>query len=74
MSTVAIQDKWLTVTQAATMIGVTAGRVRQLIMAGEVRAEQIPAKENGRWLVPLSEAKRVAELQPVTGRPRSGKK
>ena len=67
----AINDKFLTISQAAEEIGVTAGRVRQMICWGEIQGEQIPPEpRKGRWLIPLSEVKRVAAVKPTTGRPR----
>ena len=72
MSTV-ITDTHVTVQQAASLIGVTHGRVRQLLLSGEMKGEQIPEQPNGRWMILRSEVARFAEQQPKTGRPRSGK-
>lgn len=69
----AIADDYLTVPQAAQRIGVTTGRVRQWLLSGEIHGEQMPPQENGRWLIPSSEAERMAEIAPKTGRPRSSK-
>ncbi len=67
----AINDKFLTIRQAAEEIGVTAGRVRQMICWGEIAGEQIPPEPGkGRWLIPMSEVKRVSQIKPTTGRPR----
>lgn len=51
----------LSVRQAAERLGVSDGRVRQRIKAGEIRAEKI----GGRWLVDLS----AREPRPSRGRP-----
>ena len=67
-----LQDDYLTVPQAAAIIGVTPGRVRQMLREGELIGEQVPAQENGRWLITPKEAARLAKKKPTTGRPRSG--
>ena len=67
----AIVDDYLTVQEAAQRIGVTAGRVRQWLLSGELRGEQVPKRENARWLIPSSEVERMAKVTPKTGRPRS---
>ena len=62
---------FLTVPQAAARIGVTAGRVRQMLVDGEITGQQVPDQTNGRWLIPMAEATRVAKNVPTTGRRRS---
>lgn len=60
----------LNVREAAAVIGVTTGRVRQMLREGEL----IGIKANERaWLVRREEAKRKADEEQKTGRPRSGK-
>lgn len=67
-----LQNDYLTVPQAAAIIGVTPSRVRQMLRQGEIAGEQLPRQENGRWLIKPKEAARVAKQKPTTGRPRSG--
>ena len=62
-----------TVAQAADEIGVTPGRVRQMLIDGEIRGEQVPDQTNGRWLIGRREVDRVARIEHTVGRPRSGK-
>lgn len=62
---------YLNVVEAANIIGCSPGRVRQLLRADELKG--VKANEKA-WLIPRKEAERMAEYQPGTGRPRSGKK
>jgi len=63
-----VQDRLLTVREVCEMLGVTHGRVCQLLRSGEMKGTKI-----GRlmWLIPESEAKKFLEPSSV-GRPRSG--
>lgn len=58
---------FVTVPEAAEIIGVTEGRVRQLLKSGDLDGQKL-----GRdWVVPKGEADRFAALDPPTvGRPR----
>ena len=63
---------YLTVGQAAETIGVTVGRVHQLIRADRLKAFR--PDENGRTvLVSRKDAERLAKKPEKTGRPRSGR-
>ena len=60
--------EFVTTEEAAAIIGVTASRVRQLRLAGVLKAERIGFRT---LLIPRSEAERIASLKQKTGRPRS---
>ena len=62
---------YLNVVEAASIIGCSPGRVRQLLRAAEMRG--VKANEKA-WLIPRKEAERMAKHKPNTGRPRRGKK
>ena len=59
---------FVTTEEAASIIGVTSSRVRQLRLAGKLTAKRI---DNRTWVIPRSEAERLALAKPKTGRPRS---
>lgn len=72
---VATRKKHLTVTKAAEAIGITRGRLHQLIRAGECQArkfedERFPTGFS--YEVPVSEVERLSKVTHATGRPRSG--
>jgi hypothetical protein len=73
MSTMPDISEFFTVTQAAREIGVTPGRVRQMIIDKEISGQQIPDGTFGRWFIHQDEVVRVRDLVPKTGRPRSGR-
>ena len=57
------------VTDAARAVGVTVGRIRQLIANNTIKAEKV---NNWAYAIPRSELKKIAKPAAV-GRPRSGK-
>lgn len=58
--------EFLSVQAAAETIGVTEGRVRQLLMSGEMKGHKV----NGRaWVIPSKEVRRFVEPSKI-GRPR----
>jgi excisionase family DNA binding protein len=61
--------KLLTTAQAAAVIGITPGRVRQLARSGEIKA----VKYLDRHFITPREAKRVAAVEHPLGRPRGAK-
>jgi excisionase family DNA binding protein len=67
---IVITDDYLTIPQAAGLIGVTPGRVRQMVLSGEIVGEQVPPRQNSRWLIRRSEVDRIASIQQSVGRPR----
>ena len=67
MSTMPV-EKFLNVKEAAVAIGCTVGRVRQLLIAGELKG--VKANERA-WLITKDEVDRFAKRQYTTGRPRS---
>jgi excisionase family DNA binding protein len=63
-------DSLLNVEEAAVLIGVTTGRVRQMLRDGEMKGRK--ANERA-WMVEKKEVDRVAAEENKTGRPRSGR-
>jgi len=63
-------ERLLTASEAADLLGMTHGRVCQLLRAGLMKGHKV-----GRlvWLIPESEAKKFVE-KPTVGRPRSRQK
>ncbi len=69
----AISNGRLSVTDAAKAIGVTPGRVRQMIRNEEIDAVQVETHLVGAgyyWEVPQAEVNRIAALPQSGGRPR----
>jgi hypothetical protein len=64
-----LSQRFVTVTEAAGIVGVTPARIRQMIESGQVRAQQIPPQPRGRWLIPVAEVRRVARQDRRPGRP-----
>jgi hypothetical protein len=62
-------EELLTTTQAAAVIGITGGRVRQMARSGEIKSRLVL----GQHLITPREAKRVAGLTHKIGRPRGSK-
>ncbi len=56
---------FITLTEAAEEIGLTTGRLRQLLRAGKIK---------GAWVISEKEVKRLKKEPQTTGRPRVGKK
>ena len=66
MSNVALEN-FLTVTEAADVIGCTTGRVRQLLLAGSIIGKKFTKRS---WAVDRDSARRYAARKKTTGRPR----
>jgi excisionase family DNA binding protein len=64
-------QNFLTPTEAASVIGCTDGRVRQLLRDGKLSGEKIGVRM---WLIPEGEAQKMRDLPAETGRPRKNKK
>jgi excisionase family DNA binding protein len=58
---------WMTVHEAATVLGVTDGRVRQLLSAGALRGERLGARM---WLLERASVERYKKERRPVGRPR----
>jgi excisionase family DNA binding protein len=56
---------WLTTQQAADRLGVTQGRIRQLILSGDLPSEKV-----GRDRMIREEDLKLVEKRPGRGRPR----
>ena len=60
----------MTVTEAAKFIGISTGRVRQLLRNGELKGEKFGPRA---WLVNKKSAQKVKENPHQKGRPRDSK-
>jgi excisionase family DNA binding protein len=60
-------EKWITVTEAADLIGVTHAYVIRLIGAGRIAAERFHGRA---WLVDRRSAEHYRDNPPAMGRPR----
>lgn len=60
----------VSVTDAAAIIGCTTGRVRQLLIEGEIRGRKLSEQDNAPWLVSKTDAEKMAKKPAPTGRPR----
>lgn len=66
MSTMTV-EQFVNAREAAAIIGCTDGRVRQLLLSGEL--EGVKANERA-WLILRCEAERMRDVEHGTGRPR----
>lgn len=66
-----IEGKLLNVHEAAEVIGVTVGRVRQMLLNKTGNGARLKGiKANGRaWLIPKKEAEKMRVNRPPKGRP-----
>lgn len=64
-------EKWITVTEAAALIGVTDAYVSRLINAGKICAERFHGRA---WLVDRKSAESYRDNPPAMGRPRKESK
>lgn len=70
----AIKDKFCGITEAAEILGCTTGRVRQLLLAGEVVGEKVSSLDNAPWIIDRKSLAKYAQKEQTVGRPRQGKK
>jgi excisionase family DNA binding protein len=59
--------EYLTVQQAAEVIGCTGGRVRQMLLAGELQGVKFNARA---WMIPKKSAAKMARTPRPVGRPK----
>jgi len=65
-----IKNEWLSVREAADVIGCTDARVRQMLAGGDMAGEKATASV---WMIPRREVDRIARLpRRKGGRPRVG--
>ena len=60
---------FITVKEAAALIGVVGQRIRQMAAAGEIKAVKVA----GVWLIDAKDARRVAKKPSDIGKPRGSK-
>lgn len=66
----AINFDAVSVVEAAEIIGCTVGRVRQLLLGGELVGEKLNERA---WAVSRKSAEKYSKLTPQSGRPRIGR-
>lgn len=62
----------MTVADAAAELGLTDGRVRQLLRQGELSGEHLNGGKSGAWVIYRVSVMKFKKKPQVTGRPRSG--
>lgn len=60
-------EKWITVTEAAEMIGVSNSCVTRLLVSGRIKGERFHQRA---WMVERAGAERYRDHPPAVGRPR----
>jgi excisionase family DNA binding protein len=63
-------EDMITVNQAAKIIGVTPGRIRQLIAENHLPATKVGEGRGGVWLIKRDDLERI-KVRPGPGRPKS---
>lgn len=63
----------VSVSKAAEIIGCTTGRVRQLLLDGEIRGKKLDESEQAPWLVSRVDAEKLSKSPATTGRPRKNR-
>lgn len=66
-----LENSWLTVTEAAQLIGCSGQRIRVLATAARIKSIKVGPRA---WLIDRSEAEEMRKNPPKTGRPRKNKK
>lgn len=66
-----LDNKWLTLAEAAELTGYTDGYLRRMLRNGELKGEKFSERL---WLVDKRDAEKLAKKPHILGRPRSGKK
>lgn len=66
MATVDTQFRYLSVTEAAISLGLTGGRVRQMLLDGTLSGHKL----GGAWAIPLAAVERLRNTPRPVGRPR----
>lgn len=71
MATVAIPKNLVSVESAANRLGVTTGRIRQMLRADRLHGIKLNERA---WVVDAASLEKAAKEEQTVGRPRSGKK
>lgn len=70
----AISDKFCQIDEAATAIGCTRARVRQLLLGGELKGEKVSEAQNAPWMIERKSVEKYASEEQPVGRKRTGEK
>jgi excisionase family DNA binding protein len=66
MSTVLTRKEWFTVTEAAEVLGVSGGRIRQLLLAGRIDGQKLHPRS---WVVSAASVRAFGKLDRPPGNP-----
>lgn len=66
--------QYYSVAEAASELGCTGGRIRQLLLSGELKGHKLSKSKLSAWVVPVVEVERFRRIQFSTGRPRNARK
>lgn len=69
----AVLGNWITTAEAAELIGVTTGAIRQMLLAGKFR-EKEKRKAGNSWLLARSAVLRIKAAKSSKGWPRGKKR
>lgn len=61
--------EYVSLSVAADIIGITAGRLRQMILADEIKDR---TRHGATWLIGRSEVEKIRNTKHAAGRPRRG--
>lgn len=61
--------RYLSVTEAADELGLTVGRIRQMLLAGEMEGHKLGEKQ---WAIAVAEVQKHKDVPQTRGRPRRG--
>lgn len=60
-------ENWISVNEAATVLGCTDGRIRQLLRDHELSGQKVNARA---WIISRESVERLAKKPQTVGRPR----
>jgi len=67
---IARPGEFVSTDEAARILGMTPGRVCQLLRAGEMQGQKIGRRV---WVIPRAEVERIKRIPQKVGRPRIGR-
>jgi excisionase family DNA binding protein len=65
-----LENKWITITEAAAIIGCSTAHLRFLAISEKIKSTKVGPRL---WLIDKKAAEKMAKTPAKTGRPRSGK-
>jgi len=61
------QEKWITTTEAAQILGVTSARIRQMVTENQLTGRKMGGKYRGQWQINLTDVKKRVHQKGITG-------